>query len=94
MRIAAELLIAGVAFQKDGKLWEVFSHNGEYLGEMSHHMVNTTIHVLKKMGLRRERITSLTRGEMDSVTFGHYYPNQEELEQMMTRRERKPVSIH
>ena len=96
MRVAAELLIIGVAFQKSGRVWQVISHEGDDLGELSTHVVNTVTHVLKRMGYKNDCVTRRQLGEMDSVTFGHR--NQfdlEEIEMMIARRRRRPpVSIH
>lgn len=94
MRVAAEMLIAGVAFQTSGKKWEVFSHEGEYLGELSTFIVSTVIGSLKKLGLKHTHVTTVARGVRDSVTFGHYYPYQDELAEIMRRRSKKPSVIH
>jgi len=51
-RQAAELLIAGVAFQEDGKTWHVISHDGDEIGKMSTFIVSETTHMLKKAGLK------------------------------------------
>lgn len=51
-RQAAELLIAGVAFQKDGKTWDVISHEGDQIGTMSTFIVCETSHMLKQAGLK------------------------------------------
>lgn len=94
MRVAAELLIAGVAFQESGKVWRVISHDGDEIGEMSTYMVSETTHVLKSLGLRRTCITNVQAGERDSVTFGHYYDDGDEMEKIMKRRSRKMTTIH
>ena len=51
-RQAAELLIGGVAFQQDGKNWNVFSHAGDQIGKMSTFIVSETAHMLKKAWLK------------------------------------------
>ena len=94
MRVACEMLIAGVAFQQTTKLWTVFSHEGEYLGELSTIVVNSATHVLKKLGLSYRRIHHGMNNVLDSITFGHDYPDQDELGKMMDRRRRKPTTIH
>lgn len=94
MRVAAELLIAGVAFQETGKLWRVFSHDGDEIGEMSTYIVSEATRALKSLGLKANQITNVNRGENASVTFGHSYPNPAELEDIMRRRSRKIATIH
>lgn len=99
-RIAAEMLIAGVAFQEDGKTWSVISHYGDELGKMSTFMVCTTANMLKKAKLR---INNNTQYKKDGhpcppfpgagvVTFG-YNPTlvtKEEMIEMIERRTNNP----
>lgn len=94
MRVAAEMLIAGVAFQISGKSWNVISHDGDFLSEMSTYVVCETTRALKQLGLKVNHITDVNRGEEASITFGHSYPYPDELEQIMRRRSRKETVIH
>lgn len=96
LRVAAEMLIAGVAFQTSSTRWSVYSHNGEEIGELSTFIVNETTRVMKKLGFKRERVTDITR-EYDSVTFGHncsHVISAEEMDRIIERRERKMSIIH
>jgi hypothetical protein len=52
-RLAAEMLIAGVAFQEDGKTWGVYSHEGDNLGKLSTFVVSEVSCMLNKAGLKR-----------------------------------------
>lgn len=97
-RVAAEMLIAGVAFQNDPKRWDVFSHNGEHIGEMSTVMLNETARALKALGLKSTCITEPSKGEVPSLTFGFSFDKcpsrQAEMEQIIARRERGFSTIH
>lgn len=99
-RVAAEMLIAGVAFQKDGKTWEVFSHDGDDLGTLSTFMVCETACMLKKMGFQSDGLQeyggNIAYG-MGCITFGrklNYTPEvYAEVQEMMDRRFRRPVHL-
>ena len=99
-RIAAEMLIAGVAFQEDGKTWIVISHYGDELGKMSTFMVFTTANMLKKAKLLINNSSHYKKNGHPSppfpgagvVTFG-YNPSlvtKEEMEEMIERRSNNP----
>ena len=94
MRVAAELLIAGVAFRTSGTHWDVFSHDGDHIGELSTFYVCEATHALRSIGLRRTSITDVNAGEKESVTFGHHYPDGIELDAIMKRRGRSFSTIH
>lgn len=99
-RVAAEMLIAGVAFQKSGTLWEVYSHAGDDLGTLSTFMVCETACLLKKMGFQSDGLSeyggNITTG-MGCITFGrklNFTPEVcAEVEEMMDRRWRRPVHL-
>lgn len=101
-RQAAELLIAGVAFQEDGKTWNVISHDGDYIGKMSTYIVCSTINMLKKAGLKLNN-SIYYRGEdahpappfpgAGVATFGHNDFPFEEIQAMMDRRFKRPLIL-
>lgn len=101
-RQAAELLIAGVAFQQDGKTWHVFSHAGDQIGVMSTHMVSMTANMLKKAGLKANN-SPYYKGKdahpcpsfpgAGVMTFGHNGFPVEEIDAMMERRFKKPLTL-
>jgi hypothetical protein len=101
-RQAAELLIAGVAFQHDGKTWNVFSHEGDMIGTMSTFIVSETICMLKKAGLTLNN-SPYYKGQgahpnppfpgAQVATFGHNgFPN-DEMQAMMDRRFKRPLTL-
>lgn len=101
-RQAAELLIAGVAFQKDGKVWDVISHEGEFIGQMSTYMVAETAHMLKKAGLKSNNSVHYKGPNAHPappfpgasvVTFGHNNFPPDEVQQMMDRRCKRPLTL-
>jgi hypothetical protein len=89
MRVAAELLVAGVAFQRSGTRWDVISHDGDHIGELSTHVVCQASRALKLVGLESTSVTDLKAGEEQSVTFGHFHPRPDELDAIMDRRSRR-----
>lgn len=101
-RQAAELLIAGVAFQEDGKTWEVISHEGDFIGKMSTFIACETAHMLKKAGLKINNTIHYQGPKAHPcppfpgagvITFGHNnFPN-EEIDKMMARRFKKPFTL-
>ena len=101
-RQAAELLIAGVAFQKDGKTWDVFSHEGDYIGQMSTFIVCETSHMLKKAGLKLNNSKYYQGPSVHPtppfpgaqvVTFAHNNFPPDEVQQMMDRRFKRPLTL-
>lgn len=101
-RQAAEMLIAGVAFQQDGKTWTVYSHEGEFIGTLSTFIACETANMLKKAGLK-SNASSLFKGGGNAhptkpgfgvLTFGfnNNIPN-EEMRVMMDRRFKKPLTL-
>lgn len=101
-RLAAEMLIAGVAFQKDGKMWNVFSHEGDHLGAMSTFIVSQTICMLKKAGLKLNGHYLLKGGcahpnppfpGAGVATFGFNTFPPGVIEEMMARRVAKPLVL-
>jgi hypothetical protein len=94
-RIAGEMLIAGVAFQRDTTTWAVFSHDGDELGTLSTHVVETMRRHFKRYGYRPARITNIHGGEQDSVTYGFGAVMSSQLmERLMERHRRNPKTIH
>lgn len=99
LRVCVELLVAGVAFQTDPRVWEVISHDGEHIGTMSTHWVHSTICAMKKLGWRSSTITSPSKGEQASLTLGHNPRNTRHMsaadwDALLARRHRKVVTIH
>lgn len=94
LRIAMELLIAGVAVQRTGRLWEVYSHDGDHIGDMSTFMVCETSRALKASGLRPSSVTDVNAGQERTVTFGHDHHDPDSVGVMMRRRIRKFTVIH
>jgi len=99
LRVCAELMVAGFAFQTDTRTWEVYSHDGEHIGTMSTFWVNTTTCAMKKLGWRTSTLTSIPRGEKASLTFGHddrktRGMSAADWEALLARRHRKVVSYH
>ena len=101
-RQAAELLIAGVAFQKDGTTWEVFSHEGDEIGKMSTFIVSETICMLKKAGLKLNNSPYYQGPDAHPnppfpgaqvATFGHNHFPLEEVQKMMDRRFKRPLCL-
>lgn len=99
-RQASELLIAGVAFQQDGKSWTVYSHEGDEIGKMSTFIVNETTHMLKKSGLKVNNSEHYqgpnahpTRPGYGVITFGHNDFPPGEIDLMMKRRFLRPLTL-
>ena len=99
-RQAAELLIAGVAFQQDGTTWEVYSHEGDYIGKMSTYIVCETAHMLKKAGLKinntawlKEPGANPTKPHLGAISFGHNSFPPDEVQRMMDRRFKRPFTL-
>jgi hypothetical protein len=99
-RQAAEMLIAGVAFQKDGKTWTVISHEGDFMGEMSTFIVSQTAHMLKKAGLKNNNSRHYqgpnahpTNPGYGVCTFGHNGFTAAELNPIMERRFKRPLTL-
>lgn len=101
-RQAAELLIAGVAFQDTGTEWTVISHEGDEIGKMSTFIVCETICMLKKAGLKLNN-SPFYQGPnahptpkfpgAQVATFGHNDFPFEEVQRMMNRRFKKPLTL-
>lgn len=101
-RQAAELLIAGVAFQEDGKIWTVVSHQGDEIGKMSTFIVSETAHMLKQAGLKINNHPCY-RGpdahpcpkfpKAGVVTFGYNNFDFNEVQRMMDRRYLRPLTL-
>jgi hypothetical protein len=101
-RQAAELLIAGVAFQQDGKTWNVISHEGDQIGTMSTFIVSETICMLKRAGLKLNN-SQYYRGpnahpcppfpNAGVATFGHNGFPADEIQRMMDRRFLRPLTL-
>lgn len=101
-RQAAELLIAGVAFQQDGKLWNVINHEGDMIGTMSTFIVCETSSMLQKAGLKRNN-SPFYQGPhahpcppfpgAQVCTFGHNDFPPGEVQQMMERRFKRPLTL-
>jgi hypothetical protein len=100
LRVCAELLVTGVAFQQDGKTWSVFSHEGEEIGIMSTYWVNATTHAMKKLGWKVNGFDPIMYGDKPAITFGHHPDNMPRLlsnaeyDIILKRRHRKVVTIH
>jgi len=101
-RQAAELLIAGVAFQNDGITWTVISHEGDEIGLMSTFIVCETINMLKKSGLKlNNSIHYQGEGRHPNppfpnagvATFGYNPFPPEEIQAMMDRRFKNPLTL-
>jgi hypothetical protein len=101
-RLAAELLIGGVAFQDDGKTWTVISHEGDEIGKMSTYIVCETAHMLKKAGLKINNSVHYQGPHAHPtppfpgagvVTFGHNHFPPDEVQQIMDRRFKRPVTL-
>lgn len=101
-RQAAELLIAGVAFQDDGKTWTVFSHEGDEIGKMSTFIVCETAHMLKKAGLKANNSPHYSGPNVHPtpkfpgaavMTFAHNDFPLDEIQRMMERRFKKPFIL-
>jgi hypothetical protein len=101
-RQAAELLIAGVAFQKDGKTWDVISHEGDQIGTMSTFIVCETSHMLKKAGLKLNNSIHYQGLHAHPcppfpgaqvATFAHNNFPGEEIQRMMDRRFKRPLTL-
>jgi hypothetical protein len=101
-RQAAELLIAGVAFQDDGKTWTVISHDGDEIGKMSTFIVSETINMLKKAGLKLNNSVHY-KGQgahpnppfpgAQVATFGYNGFPPDEMQRMMERRFLRPLTL-
>lgn len=101
-RQAAEMLIAGVAFQRDGKTWNVISHEGDEIGTMSTFIVSETICMLKRAGLKLNN-TPHYQGPhahpnppfpgAQVATFGYNTFPPEEIGRMMDRRFKRPLVL-
>lgn len=101
-RQAAELLIAGVAFQETGSLWNVISHEGDEIGKMSTFIVSETIHMLKKAGLKLNNSVHYQGPNAHPcapfpgaqvATFAHNGFPPEEIQAMMDRRFKRPLTL-
>lgn len=101
-RQAAELLIAGVAFQKDGATFDVISHEGDHIGTMSTFIVCETIHMLKQAGLKLNNSVHYKGPHAHPcppfhgaqiVTFGHNNFPPDEIQKMMDRRFKRPLTL-
>lgn len=101
-RQAAELLIAGVAFQADGKTWNVISHEGDQIGTMSTFIVCETISMLQKAGLKLNNSEHYQGPHAHPcppfpgaqvATFGHNNFPPAEIQAMMERRFKRPFTL-
>ena len=101
-RQAAELLIAGVAFQDTGTEWTVFSHEGDEIGKMSTFIVCETICMLKKAGLKLNNSPYYQGPHAHPTppfpgagvaTFGHNGFPPDEMQAMMERRCKRPLTL-
>jgi hypothetical protein len=101
-RQAAELLIAGVAFQNDGKTWNVISHEGDQIGVMSTFIVSETCHMLKKAGLKLNNSVHYKGPHAHPcppfpgaqvATFAHNGFPPDEIQKMMERRFKRPLTL-
>jgi hypothetical protein len=101
-RQAAELLIAGVAFQKDGSTFDVISHEGDLIGTMSTFIACETSSMLKKAGLKRNNSPHYQGPDAHPnppfpgaqvITFGHNYFPPDEIQKMMDRRFKRPITL-
>lgn len=98
LRIAAEMLMIGVAYQETGTVWSVYSIEGDDIGKMSTFMVSQTACMLKKQGLRSNHDGGLlSRGGRPYLTFAHdpklsNIPD-DVIQEMLTRRFRNPVTL-
>lgn len=101
-RQAAELLIAGVAFQDDGKSWTVISHEGDEIGKMSTYIVSETAHMLKQAGLKANNSPHYRGPNAHPnppfpgaavITFGHNDFPAAEVQQIMERRFKRPLTL-
>ena len=101
-RQAAELLIAGVAFQRTGSLWDVISHDGDQIGTMSTFIVCETSHMLKQAGLKMNNSIHYQGPHAHPcppfpgaqvVTFAHNNFPPAEIERMMERRFKRPFNL-
>lgn len=104
-RIAAEMLTAGVAFQRDGTTWDVISHEGDHMGTMSTFVATQTANMLRKAGLKNDGLRDYGghpfRGQpshdqrfTQCLSFGRSLRWPEGvLEEIMDRRFRNPVNL-
>ena len=101
-RQAAELLIAGVAFQETGSTWSVISHEGDEIGKMSTFIVCETIHMLKQAGLKLNNSPHYQGPGAHPTppfpgaqvaTFGHNGFPAHEIQAMMDRRFKRPLTL-
>ena len=101
-RQAAELLIAGVAFQQTGTKWDVINHEGDEIGTMSTFIVCETSHMLKKAGLKLNN-SPFYQGPhahpcppfpgAQVCTFAHNGFPPAEVQRMMERRYKRPLTL-
>ena len=97
-RVAAEMLMIGVAFQESNNLWRVISIEGDDLGTLSTFMVSSTACLLKKMGLKSNAAKEFySHIDKPYVTFAHdpYLSSvpTEVVQEMLDRRFRNPVNL-
>lgn len=98
LRIAAEMLMIGVAFQETGNQWRVISIEGDDLGFLSTFVVSETACMLKRQGLKSNAAPEFFRGmNQQYVTFAHdpqlsSVPD-EVIGEMVARRFRNPVTL-
>jgi hypothetical protein len=101
-RQAAELLIAGVAFQDTGTRWNVISHEGDQIGTMSTFVVCETSHMLQQAGLKRNNSIHYQGPHAHPCprfpgaqvcTFAHNNFPPDEIQKMMERRFKRPFTL-
>jgi hypothetical protein len=101
-RQAAELLIAGVAFQKDGTTFDVISHEGDQIGTMSTFIACETSSMLQKAGLKRNNSPHYQGPHAHPcppfqgaqvITFAHNGFPPDEIQKMMDRRFKRPFTL-
>lgn len=68
--IACQMLIIGVAFQKDGRTWDVISGWGDYLGTLSTNMIGNVNRFMKQNGKKGQfDHPAYSHGRIHTVTF-------------------------
>lgn len=96
-RIAAEMLMIGVAFQRTGTEWDVISIEGDHIGVLSTFVLSETACMLKKAGLKSNAAPEFFKDVGEYVTFAHdpklsRIP-QDEIDSALARRFKNPVTL-
>lgn len=101
-RVAAEMLLIGIAYQRENNLWEIISIEGDSLGTMSTFMVSETACMLKRAGLKSNAAKEFYRPGIDPqpapfVTFAHddklSSVPEEVFREILDRRFKNPVNL-